>query len=260
MSFTIGVEPPPSGYVADPYTAKSLSLYSQEGAQLYVGDAKGVIDGFGASEPAFCLQFKKYGGASAPLLASDLHVEISGDGTGKTHAKVGKYLVDTKLFAIQEVADRKAKDALQDAEMLQEVADRQAKDVLQDTALAQEVADRLAKDILQDIAHAAEVKDRQEADTALQTYVDSKISQTAIDSSVSITALQTQLDAEKKARQDADIKLGTRIDYITSNTDKTALDSLSEIATKFSADGLTYADRLTYLEGVVARLTNGNKY
>jgi hypothetical protein len=242
MSFGIGVDPPPSGYVPDIYDARELFLYSQEGAQFHIGDQKGVLDGYASSDPVFGLNFKKYGGVSAPILANNLHVEIPEDGTGKTHAKVGLYMVATKLAVLQEVKDRQAKDALQDS------------------AHAQEVADRLAKDSLQDSAHAQEVKARQDADTALQTYVDGKTSQQATDSSIAIASLTAQLEVEKKARQDADIKLGSRIDYITSNTDKTALDSLSEIATKFSADGLTYADRLTYLEGVVARLTNGNKY
>jgi len=289
--------PEQKAYVADPYNATSLSLYSQEGAQFHIGpDLVGV-------ESAFAFQCKLYGGAVAPILARDLHVEIPDDGSGKAHAKVGQYLVDTKLFAAQEASDRKAKDALQDAahvaevkarldgdtsiqefitfteqrlsadisaanqnilfgqqQLAFEVSDRKNADALLATQLAAETKDR--SDMHQALSDSflAEVKARSDADVELRSYVDSKSSQQAIDTSVAITSLQQQFDTEKAARLEADSKLGSRVDFIVANTDQASIDSLSEIVTKFNADGLTYANRLTYLEAVVDRLTKGSKY
>jgi len=62
--------------------------------------------------------------------------------------------------------------------------------------------------------------------------------------------------AEAKLAREEEGKLSARIDFVLSNTSAPALDSLSEIVAKFSTDGVGYADRLTYLEGIVMALVN----
>lgn len=68
--------------------------------------------------------------------------------------------------------------------------------------------------------------------------------------------LTTDLSAESARALDKESKLDARIDFITHNTDPVAIDSLSEIVAQFSTNGQGYAERLTYLEGVVAALLN----
>jgi hypothetical protein len=123
----------------------------------------------------------------------------------------------------------------------------------------------------------AESKARADADDFLQAQVnglwggvqsnenDSKNRDSALDVKIQFektraeTAegkVQANIDDEAKARADADTKLSDRIDFIVSNTNPSAIDSLSEIVAQFSQNGAGYADRLTYLEGVVAALVN----
>jgi len=70
------------------------------------------------------------------------------------------------------------------------------------------------------------------------------------------TTLQSNVDAEAARALAAEGKLSDRIDFIVSNTNPTAIDSLSEIVAQFNQNGAGYADRLTYLESVVASLVN----
>lgn len=64
------------------------------------------------------------------------------------------------------------------------------------------------------------------------------------------------VEAEAKLAREEESKLSARIDFVLHNTTTPALDSLSEIVNKFSTDGQGYADRLTYLEGVIQALLN----
>lgn len=111
--------------------------------------------------------------------------------------------------------DYKAEDAKLRALIVQEVADRQAKDGLQDDALQTEVWAR-------------------RGDTA---------------------ATEAKIVVEFNRAYQAETALNSRIDFVVSNSTPASLDSLAEIVAKFNADGLTYADRLTQIEGVLARLT-----
>ena len=74
-----------------------------------------------------------------------------------------------------------------------------------------------------------------------------------LDEDVKLTA---SVVAEAKLAREEEVKLGARIDFLTHNTNPSALDSLSEIVAQFSTNGQGYADRLTYLEGVVMALVN----
>lgn len=70
------------------------------------------------------------------------------------------------------------------------------------------------------------------------------------------TKLRSSVEAETKRATEEEGKLSARIDFVLHNTSAPALDSLSEIVNKFSTDGQGYADRLTYLEGIVMALVN----
>ena len=109
----------------------------------------------------------------------------------------------------------------------------EAADTILRASIAQEVADRKAKDGLQD--------------EALQTEVWARRGDTS-----DVKAL---IVVEFNRAYQAETALNSRIDFVVSNTTPASLDSLAEIVAKFNADGLTYADRLTQIEGVLARLT-----
>ena len=64
------------------------------------------------------------------------------------------------------------------------------------------------------------------------------------------------LVVETAARLAAESKLSDRIDFIVSNANPTAIDSLTEIVANFSANGTTYAQRLTDIESILQVLLN----
>ena len=68
--------------------------------------------------------------------------------------------------------------------------------------------------------------------------------------------IKASVETEVKRALEEEGKLSARLDFILHNTTAPALDSLSEIVSKFSTDGQGYADRLTYLEGVIMSLVN----
>ncbi len=70
------------------------------------------------------------------------------------------------------------------------------------------------------------------------------------------TKIIASVEAEAKRAVEEEGKLSARIDFVLHNTSAPALDSLSEIVNKFNTDGQGYADRLTYLEGIVTALVN----
>lgn len=70
------------------------------------------------------------------------------------------------------------------------------------------------------------------------------------DDSAGSSALQAEIDT----RVSEVARLDDRINNVLSNIDPASLDSLTEIVNKFNQDGVTYADRLTALEAVVAAL------
>ena len=65
-----------------------------------------------------------------------------------------------------------------------------------------------------------------------------------------------RIDVQTAALLSEAKRLDGRLDFITSNVDSTALDSLSEIVSQFSQNGVGYAGRLAYLEAVIADLVN----
>lgn len=89
---------------------------------------------------------------------------------------------------------------------------------------------------------------------AYETYANARMDTIEAKSSSDGTANSDAVAAEAKTRADEVFRLDGRIDSVLSNIDPASLDSLSEIVGKFNADGLTYADRLTALEAVIASL------
>jgi len=89
---------------------------------------------------------------------------------------------------------------------------------------------------------------------AYELYANQRMTDIENKSASDGTANSDALAVEVKARQDEVFRLDGRIDFITSNVDGASLDSLSEIVSKFNADGVTYADRLSALEAVVNSL------
>ena len=89
---------------------------------------------------------------------------------------------------------------------------------------------------------------------AYETYANARMESIESKSTSDGTSNSADVAAEAKTRGDEVIRLDGRIDSVLSNIDPASLDSLSEIVGKFNSDGLTYADRLTALEAVIAEL------
>lgn len=176
-----------------------------------------------------------------------------------------------------EAATRHAADSYHTAQIAQEISDRQTGDFQLDIKLGSEVSRAQASELVltNNVASvtaglATEVSERK----AEIVRVDARILQ----------EIQTRGDSvfnEAQLREAADVKLGARcdglvssvaaevadrksdvarldgrLDFITHNTDPTALDSLTEVVAQFSQNGMGYAARLAWLEGVVADLVN----
>jgi len=176
-----------------------------------------------------------------------------------------------------ETASRVATDNYHTAQIAQEISDRQTGDFQLDIKLNSEVSRAQASELVltSNVASvtaglATEVSERK----AEIVRVDARILQ----------EIQTRGDSvfnEAQLREAADVKLGARcdglvssvaaevaqrvsevsrldgrLDFITHNSDPTALDSLSEIVAQFSNNGMGYAARLAWLEGVVQDLVN----
>ena len=90
--------------------------------------------------------------------------------------------------------------------------------------------------------------------SAYENYANARMDTIEAKSTTDGDANGVDLAAEAKTRADEVFRLDGRIDSVLSNIDPASLDSLSEIVGKFNADGLTYANRLTALESVIASL------
>jgi hypothetical protein len=189
-------------------------------------------------------------GDADTLLTNNLNAEIKARGDADaTH---------TANIA-QEVYDRGAGDLANLALINNEVADRKAAITVVSAAssanaLAITAEQKRAeeKEALLDTAVADEKK-RAEAKEALLDTADSDEKKRALAAELVLT---NDLSAENKRATEKEAKLDARIDFITSNVDPVAIDSLSEIVAQFSTNGQGYAQRLTWLEGVVASLVN----
>jgi len=87
-----------------------------------------------------------------------------------------------------------------------------------------------------------------------QTSADARMDGIDTTATNNYNALYGMITSNSGNQTSESARLDARIDNVISNTDPASLDSLSEIVNKFNADGQTYADRLTALEGVVNAL------
>jgi len=158
-----------------------------------------------------------------------------------------------------------------------EVYDRGVADLANAGAISQEVSDRKvaittvsAAGGANTLAIAAETKAREEADAKLTTAVSdekqrAELAEYGLNNDIqgeignrgaAVSAVSAAVVAEAKLAREKEALLDARIDFITHNTNPAAIDSLSEIVAQFSTNGQGYAQRLTYLEGVIAALVN----
>lgn len=207
-------------YVPDQYDAKELNLFAHDGTHLQIAKIAGM-----------------YKVKSVDFDGKDAHVAFPKLMVGDADVAVKFADQDAKLA--EETLARSNVDASLAASVAQERQER----MIADSALSVDISDNFAA---LDEAIVLERNERKASDAA----IDVKLAD-------NFTALTSAIAQEKKERQAFDTILGSRVDFIVANTDPTSLDSLTEIVTKFNADGATYASRLTYLEGVVDRLTKG---
>jgi hypothetical protein len=174
-----------------------------------------------------------------------------------------------------EVKARGDADSVHTGAIAQEVYDRGAGDLANSQAITTEIADRKAAVLVVSNAAAsnalaitAEAKARADADVVLTTAVSdektrAELAEYGLNNDIqgeighrmaAVSTVSAAVVAEAKRATDKEALLDARIDFITHNTDATAIDSLSEIVAQFSVNGQGYADRLTYLEGVIAAL------
>jgi len=176
-----------------------------------------------------------------------------------------------------ETASRVATDNYHTAQIAQEISDRQTGDFQLDIKLNSEVSRAQASELVltNNVAGvsaglATEVSERKSEVVRLDARILQEI-QTRGDSVFNEAQLREAADVKLGARCDGLVasvasesaerksevsRLDGRINFITSNSDPAALDSLSEIVGQFSQNGMGYAARLAWLEGVVADLVN----
>ena len=174
-----------------------------------------------------------------------------------------------------------AKEVLQAQDLANEALSRETKDLQIDQAIATEAATRQAADS----AHTLAIVDEQtraqteekKIDDKFEAYKASNDARATSDEQAFVdyqNSNDSKLDdhiaafdaqklkqvsdnlAEAQRAQTAEAGLQSQITNILSNTDPSALDSLSEIVNRFTADGVTYQNRLSSLEAVVQELVN----
>lgn len=226
------------------YKIFNSEYYSFLSHTLYTLDAKDTSLGAELSQES------KDRKAADAVLTSGLSAEVKAraDADGIHTANIAQEVFDrgagdlANLTLINnEIADRKAavqvvsNSASANAiAITAETTRAVTKEGLLETAIADEKTRAMAKEALLDAVDVKEIADRKAANVVLTDA----------------------LNAEITRALDKESKLDLRIDFITSNANPSAIDSLSEIVAQFSTNGQGYADRLTYLEGVVAALVN----
>ena len=203
-------------------------------------------------------------------LQTDLDAEIKRAGDAEQAIQTA---LDVEKARVQ------AQEANEQAALQAEVLARETKDLQIDQAISNEASTRAAADSV----HTQAIVDEQTRAQGEEKKIDDKFEayKTANDSRATsdeqefvsyknsndsklddhIAAFDSQKlkqvadNLQEKARAEtAEQGLQSQITSILSNTDPASLDSLSEIVSKFNADGVTYANRLTALESVVQAL------
>jgi hypothetical protein len=254
------------------YKSKELNLYSNNGVghlKFQDGKGSGLGPGFGQNQEYI---FAKYtdsanGNMQWPVCIPELHT--IDNSTGYVMG-VGWYIMDTRSQVADEKKARENEDFALGAQLATLNSNISAESKARADAVSNEAKSRVDGDAKSASDLAAETAARQQADngnwaTILIVEADSKTRDSALEVKLGIEStralaaegvVQANVDAEAKSRVSEIKRLDGRIDFITSNADGAAIDSLAEIVSQFSTNGQTYANRLTYLEGIVAALVN----
>jgi hypothetical protein len=161
----------------------------------------------------------------------------------------------------REAADNSLYSAIQDEQKARVDADASIHAELLNLSVGAGSASAEYKQLIADEAKARasadadEKKRAEDAELALGVRIDNE----ATARWQSDTNTQNQLSLFKVETEEWEAKTTARIDFIMSNTNQSALDSLSEIVQHFTNSGQSFTDRLIYLEGVVAALTDKKK-
>lgn len=228
--------------------------------ELMIGDSGGY-----AFSPAYAI-------SNLNTLTASLRADLTSEAKDRKSA-------DTTLTAsiAAEAKSRVEADSKHTSDIAQEVYDRGAGDTANFNLINAEVADRKAAiTVVSNSAANNAINITAEATRAVgeEKRIEGRVEQELKDRSYFDGILQANIDAENKRALAAELvltnglaaeskralekegKLDARIDFLTSNSDPAAIDSLSEIVSQFSTNGMGYAARLTYLEGVISALLN----
>ena len=268
------------------YKSKELNLYSNDGGVLKVSDATSLRSSIAINlaSTAQLMQLDFTAPSSGSLGAHFLiipslyvswgavsyHAGQTFDSyntrlnTGTTNLTAeAKTRSDADILLTNNLnAEAKARgdaDATHTANIAQEVYDRGAGDQANLTLITNEVADRKAAITVvsnASSANALAIAAEQKRAEGIEALLDIAVADEKKRALAAELVLTNDLSAENKRATEKEGKLDARIDFITSNVDPAAIDSLSEIVTQFSTNGQGYAQRLTWLEGVVASLVN----
>jgi hypothetical protein len=188
----------------------------------------------------------------------DADIAINSSLATESKARADGDLVHTNAIAA-ETAARVSADVAINAAISTETSQRQAADLIHTSSIAQVNLDLATESkarsdgdakCLADLA--IESKARSDADSKLTSDLAAEVTratnmENGIWATVQIEAAYTRSEAKR---------LDDRINFLTANTQPEAIDSLQEVITKFNNDGLTYANRLSFLEGIVQELVN----
>jgi len=258
------------------YKSRELTLYHNDGYKLRIEPVVNNAD----VGPSFLIKTTNLQGAGdwglyVPGLKVDTMYGVRGVGSllGTHEYKLISFDQNLQL----ETKAREDADVAINLSISTESKARIDGDSVHTNAIAAETAARISADVVINAAISTESSQRQAADLIHTS---------------SIAQVNLDLQAESKARSDADSKLTSdlaaestraqaaevkvagdlafltnsvntdvkrldeRINFLTANTQPEAIDSLQEVITKFNNDGLTYANRLSFLEGIVQELVN----
>jgi len=254
------------------YKSKELNLYSNNGVghlKFQDGKGSGLAPGFGVNQEFI---FAKYtdsanGNMQWPVCIPELHTIDNSTGYVMS---VGWHITDTRSKLDEEKAARQNADSALGAQLATLNSNILTESKARADSDSDEAKLRAEGDVKLSTDLAAETAARQQADngnwaTILIVEADSKTRDSALDLKIGVEAtrasaaeavIESKLNAESVERKAEVVRLDGRIDFITNNADPAHIDSLAEIISNFSANGASYASRLTYLEGIVAALVN----
>jgi hypothetical protein len=190
--------------------------------------------------------------------ANGAEVKLQQNIDSETASRVATDNYHTAQIA-QEISDRQTGDFQLDIKLNSEVSRAQASELVLTgnvasvtAGLATEVSERKAEIVRVDARILQEIKS-----SAISVFNEAQLREAAdVKLDARCDGLVSSVAAEVATRVSEVVRLDGRLDFITHNTDGAALDSLTEIVAQFSQNGMGYAARLAWLEGVVADLVS----